>query len=66
MEGLYRTPFEKFARYSPAGRPEDVAAFLQHYIDVGCQSFNLLAVAGSDTAAIEGARTVRTLMGGTR
>jgi alkanesulfonate monooxygenase SsuD/methylene tetrahydromethanopterin reductase-like flavin-dependent oxidoreductase (luciferase family) len=66
MEGLYRTPFEKFARYSPAGRPEDVAAFLQHYIDVGCRSFNLLAVAGSDTAAIEGARTVRTLMGGTR
>ena len=63
MEGLYRTPFEKFARYSPAGSPEDVAAFLQHYVDAGCRSFNLLAVAGSDMAAIEGAQAVRTLMG---
>jgi alkanesulfonate monooxygenase SsuD/methylene tetrahydromethanopterin reductase-like flavin-dependent oxidoreductase (luciferase family) len=62
MEGLYRTPYEKFARYSPAGRPADVAAFLRDYVDAGCRSFNLLAVAGDDRAAIEGARTVRTLL----
>lgn len=62
MEGLYRTPYEKFARYSPAGRPADVAAFLQGYVDAGCRSFNLLAVAADDQAAIDGARTVRALL----
>jgi hypothetical protein len=62
MEGLYRTPYERFARYSPAGRPADVAAFLRDYIHAGCRSFNLLAVAADDRAAIEGAHTVRALL----
>lgn len=62
MEALYRTPYEKFARYSPAGRPADVAAFLQGYVDAGCRSFNLLAVAGDDGAAIDGAQEVRALL----
>jgi alkanesulfonate monooxygenase SsuD/methylene tetrahydromethanopterin reductase-like flavin-dependent oxidoreductase (luciferase family) len=63
MESLYRTPYEKFARYSPAGSPDDVAAFLQDYVEAGCRSFNLLAVAGDDTAAIDGAQAVRRLLG---
>ena len=63
MEGLYRTPYDKFARYSPAGTPEDVAAVLQRYVEAGCRSFNLLAVAKNDETAINGARTVRTLLG---
>jgi hypothetical protein len=62
MEALYRTPYEKFARYSPAGRPADVAAFLQGYVDAGCRSFNLLAAAGDDRAAIDGAQEVRALL----
>jgi alkanesulfonate monooxygenase SsuD/methylene tetrahydromethanopterin reductase-like flavin-dependent oxidoreductase (luciferase family) len=62
MESLYRTSYEKFARYSPAGRPADVAAFLRGYVNAGCRSFNLLAVAASDKAAIDGAQTVRALL----
>jgi alkanesulfonate monooxygenase SsuD/methylene tetrahydromethanopterin reductase-like flavin-dependent oxidoreductase (luciferase family) len=64
MEGLYRTPYEKFARYSPAGTPADVAAFLQGYVDAGCRSFNLLAVAANDQATIDGAQLVRAFLGG--
>jgi alkanesulfonate monooxygenase SsuD/methylene tetrahydromethanopterin reductase-like flavin-dependent oxidoreductase (luciferase family) len=62
MEGLYRTPYEKFSRYSPAGRPAEIAAFLQDYVKAGCRSFNLLAVAADDSAAIDGARQVRAIL----
>ncbi len=63
MEKLYRTPYERFARYSPAGTPADVASFLRGYVTAGCRSFNLLAVAADDQAAIDGARAVRELLG---
>ncbi len=62
MEHLYQTPFEKFARYSPAGTPEQVAGLLQAYVDAGCRSFNLIAVAVDDDIIIEGARCVRELL----
>jgi alkanesulfonate monooxygenase SsuD/methylene tetrahydromethanopterin reductase-like flavin-dependent oxidoreductase (luciferase family) len=61
MERLYRTPFEKFARYSPAGSPADIAAFLRPYVDIGCRSFNLLTV-GPDAATVDGAAEVRELL----
>ena len=32
MEGAYGLRFERFARYSPCGRPEDVAAELEPYV----------------------------------
>ena len=44
MERVYHLPFEKFARYSPAGSPEEIATFLQPYVDAGCRTFNLLTV----------------------
>lgn len=61
MERLYRTPFDKFARYSPAGSPADIAEFLRPYVDAGCRSFNLLTV-GPDVATVEGAAEVRDLL----
>ena len=32
MESLYRTPFERFERYSPCGEPADVARELSAYL----------------------------------
>ncbi|MEV5831649.1 LLM class flavin-dependent oxidoreductase [Spirillospora sp. NPDC052242] len=65
MEQLYRTPFEKFERYSPYGTPEDVAAALRPYVHAGCRSFNLIAGDASPRATIEGALAVRALLRGT-
>jgi alkanesulfonate monooxygenase SsuD/methylene tetrahydromethanopterin reductase-like flavin-dependent oxidoreductase (luciferase family) len=62
MEELYRTPFGKFDRYCPCGTPAQVAAALRPYADAGCRSFNLIPVADSDRAAIEGADAVRTAL----
>jgi alkanesulfonate monooxygenase SsuD/methylene tetrahydromethanopterin reductase-like flavin-dependent oxidoreductase (luciferase family) len=67
MEEFYRTPFSKFERYCPCGTPDDIAASLQPYVAAGCRSFNLIPVADSDQAAIDGADAVRTrLRGGVR
>ncbi|MFC5747852.1 LLM class flavin-dependent oxidoreductase [Actinomadura rugatobispora] len=62
MERLYRTPFEKFERYSPYGTPEDVAAALLPYVRAGCRSFNLITGDAGAQATIEGAVAVRTLL----
>ncbi len=59
MEAFYRVPFGKFDRYCPCGSPEEIAASLQPYVDAGCRSFNLIPVADSEQAAIEGADAVR-------
>jgi alkanesulfonate monooxygenase SsuD/methylene tetrahydromethanopterin reductase-like flavin-dependent oxidoreductase (luciferase family) len=62
MESLYRVPFEKFARYSPYGTPQEVADALRPYAEVGCRSFNLIATARAPEQAIDGARAVRALL----
>jgi len=54
MEGLYGLPFERFARYVPAGTPADVADALQPYVDAGCRTFNLLTQS-PDSSMIPGA-----------
>jgi hypothetical protein len=64
MEALYRSPFGQFERYCPCGSPADVAAGLRPYVDAGCRSFNLIPVAGSEQAAIEGADAVRPALRG--
>ncbi len=51
-----------FERYCPCGTPEEIAAALQPYADAGCRSFNLIPVADSEQAAIEGADAVRTAL----
>ncbi|HEX4658996.1 MAG TPA: LLM class flavin-dependent oxidoreductase [Streptosporangiaceae bacterium] len=64
MEEFYQTPFIKFERYCPCGTPEDVAASLQPYVDAGCRSFNLIPLADSAEAAIDGAAAVRAALRG--
>jgi len=59
MESLYARPFADFARYAPCGTPDIVAAALAPYAAEGCTTFNLIPVAATDAAAIEGCAAVR-------
>ena len=62
MEGFYNVPFGKFEKYSPCGTAAQVAESLRPYAEAGCRSFNLIPVADSEQAAIEGADAVRTAL----
>jgi alkanesulfonate monooxygenase SsuD/methylene tetrahydromethanopterin reductase-like flavin-dependent oxidoreductase (luciferase family) len=64
MEALYALPFERFARYCPAGSPADVAEALAPYVEAGCRDVNLIAVGPDAEAALEGTVAVRTLLRG--
>lgn len=44
MEGFYQVPYERFERYAPCGRPEEIAEFLAPYLEAGCDHLNLLAI----------------------
>jgi alkanesulfonate monooxygenase SsuD/methylene tetrahydromethanopterin reductase-like flavin-dependent oxidoreductase (luciferase family) len=62
MQAMYQIPFERFEKYSPAGTPEDVAAFLAPYVDAGCVAFNLIPQARDPQTALEGAAEVKRLL----
>jgi alkanesulfonate monooxygenase SsuD/methylene tetrahydromethanopterin reductase-like flavin-dependent oxidoreductase (luciferase family) len=64
MEGAYAMPFERFERYTPCGRPDDVAAALEPYLEAGCRRFNFVAEADGRDAAIECVAAVKTLLAG--
>lgn len=59
MESMYRIPFERFERHSPSGSPEAVARFLAPYIEAGCRRFNVMPVAASSEAGIDGVAEIR-------
>ncbi|MDP3767864.1 MAG: TIGR03619 family F420-dependent LLM class oxidoreductase [Dehalococcoidia bacterium] len=59
MQGVYQIPYERFERYSPYGRPEDIAEYLAPYIEAGCDHLNLLSIQGSPEATVEGGLAVR-------
>jgi len=62
MEAFYQLPFDRFARWSPAGTPQDLAAFLVPYVDAGCSVFNLIVNGRDLDAEVEAAAEVRSLM----
>ena len=62
MESLYRTPFEKFERYTPYGNPADIADALRPFLEVGCRNVNLIPVASSPEEAVAGVAEVRRLL----
>jgi alkanesulfonate monooxygenase SsuD/methylene tetrahydromethanopterin reductase-like flavin-dependent oxidoreductase (luciferase family) len=64
MEGLYRTPFEKFERYIPYGTADEVAEFVEPFVRAGCTTLNFIPFAGSDEAGIDAVAQVRKLLGG--
>ena len=59
--GVLPDPVRQIRAVLPVRHPADVAAILQAYVDAGCRSFNLIPVADSDQAAIDGAEAVRAL-----
>ena len=62
MEALYRTPFEKFERWCPAGTPAAVAEFLALFVDAGCSQLNIIPVAGSTAEAVAAVAEVRRIL----
>jgi alkanesulfonate monooxygenase SsuD/methylene tetrahydromethanopterin reductase-like flavin-dependent oxidoreductase (luciferase family) len=62
MEGAYGIPFERFARYCPCGRAEDVAAELEPYVRAGCRRFNFVCEADGLDAAIESVAELKDLL----
>ncbi|MFI5506713.1 LLM class flavin-dependent oxidoreductase [Mycobacterium sp. NPDC051804] len=59
MSRFYQMPFEPFERYSPYGRPEDIAEFLHPYIEAGCSVFNVIACADDPEIAVAGVAELR-------
>lgn len=59
MQEMYRIPFERFEKYSPWGGPDRIAEFLSPYVEAGCTSFNLMAVAESTERAIDAVAEVK-------
>ena len=62
MQAFYGIAFDKFERYSPHGRPEDVAEVLAGYVEAGCRSFNLIPGGVPDDEAAESVAEVRRLL----
>jgi probable F420-dependent oxidoreductase len=59
MQGFYKIPFERFERYSPYGRPEDIAEFLAPYLEAGCDHLNLLSVQPSQDEVVDAGLAVK-------
>ena len=64
MQGIYRIPYERFEKYSPYGSPGEVADFLAPYVEAGCREFNVMAVAESPEAEIDGVAEIRRRLAG--
>jgi alkanesulfonate monooxygenase SsuD/methylene tetrahydromethanopterin reductase-like flavin-dependent oxidoreductase (luciferase family) len=62
LEDSYGLPFERFARYTPCGGPEDVAEALLPYVEAGCRRFNFVPVAESLESAIADVASVKALL----
>jgi alkanesulfonate monooxygenase SsuD/methylene tetrahydromethanopterin reductase-like flavin-dependent oxidoreductase (luciferase family) len=66
MARFYQMPFDPFEKYSPYGRPEDVAEFLAPYAEAGCSVFNVIACADDHETAVAGVADVRELLNSSR
>ena len=62
MEAFYQLPFARFERYCPYGTPEDVAEFLEPYVEAGCTEFNLIPQSPDEDWAVAGAGAVKKLL----
>lgn len=62
MERFYRMSFEPFERYTPCGRAEDIADFLQPYVDAGASTLNLTPCGPDRATEIETVAEVKRLL----
>lgn len=58
MLAFYRVPFESFERYTPFGTPEEIAAFIAPYVELGCRWVNFV-IADAPDRALDRALAVR-------
>jgi alkanesulfonate monooxygenase SsuD/methylene tetrahydromethanopterin reductase-like flavin-dependent oxidoreductase (luciferase family) len=59
MEREYALGADRFERYVPCGRPEQVAAALSPYVDAGARRFNIVPEGGGLEAGIEAVGAVK-------
>jgi alkanesulfonate monooxygenase SsuD/methylene tetrahydromethanopterin reductase-like flavin-dependent oxidoreductase (luciferase family) len=59
MQRMYKTPFERFERYSPFGTAKEIADGLAPYVAAGCRHFNIMPIADSAEASIDGVAEIR-------
>lgn len=59
MEDFYRIPFDRFERYCPSGSPQQIAEHLAAFVEAGARHFNVMPVAASAKANIEGVAEIR-------
>ncbi|MBJ7336759.1 LLM class flavin-dependent oxidoreductase [Mycolicibacterium sp.] len=52
MENLYKTPFDKFERYTPCGTPAEVAEAIAPFVELGFHDIMLNGVAQDDATLI--------------
>jgi alkanesulfonate monooxygenase SsuD/methylene tetrahydromethanopterin reductase-like flavin-dependent oxidoreductase (luciferase family) len=62
MKSLYKLDYDDFARWCPAGTPEEVAEFVAPYLDGGAQDVSLIARGRSLHDTIAHAAEVRRLL----
>ncbi len=62
MQKYYGVPFEGFAKYSPSGRPSDIAEFIAPYVAAGAHVINLVPIAADLDEAIEAVAEVKRLL----
>ena len=62
MERFYRMSFEPFERYTPCGTADDIAEFLQPYVDAGAATLNLTPCGIDRTTEIDTVAEVRQLL----
>jgi alkanesulfonate monooxygenase SsuD/methylene tetrahydromethanopterin reductase-like flavin-dependent oxidoreductase (luciferase family) len=63
MQSVYRVGADVFERWSPAGTPEDIAAFVAPYFEAGATTVSLIARGQELAQTIESVAEVRRLLG---
>ncbi len=62
MKALYKLDYDDFARWCPAGPPEEIAEFVTPYLDAGARDVSLIARGRSIHETIAQAGEVRRLL----
>ncbi len=62
MESFYGVPFERFEKYTPMGTPEQIAEFLQPYVENGATTLNLTPCGADRESEVASIATVRALL----
>jgi len=62
MERFYKIPFERFEKYTPSGNAEQIAEFLQPYVDAGATTLNLTPCGAGPDIEYETIAEVRAIL----